>query len=114
MKQTYEYGLGGLASHALLSPTMGGYYIAFLATPAEVRNKGWARRVLTMVCADADTEQVDLWLDPAPLGKSVDRTRLENFYRRFGFVPIQGEGFRRFRKANTNETEKENVEEACC
>ena len=106
MKQTYEYSLDGHTCSALLAPRRDGYYLAFLTTHCKIRNRGCATRVLSDVCADADKTQNDLWLDIAPLGSDIDHTRLEEFYRRFGFVKLRGEWHRRFKYENTNEKEE--------
>lgn len=98
MNQTYSHTLGEHTSSVLVCPRQGGYYLAFLDTPKEIRNKGCAREVMRKVCAAADAFQVDLWLDIIPLGRHIDGLRLEAFYSKFGFVKMGGSWCRAYVK----------------
>ena len=101
MNQTYSHTLGEHTSSVLVCPRQGGYYLAFLDTPKEIRNKGCAREVMRKVCAAADASCADLWLDIAPLGKQIDGSRLESFYSGFGFVKRDDSWYRRCTRTNT-------------
>ena len=100
MIPTYEEVVDGHKAGALMAKRVGGLYIAFLSTPQPIRNRGCARRLLARICHDADSGQYDLWLDLAPMDRTTDFTKLEEFYRSFGFVQVRGEWYRRFRKTH--------------
>lgn len=97
MSSEYIEVVDGHKASALVAPRLGGKYIAFLSTPAAIHNRGCARRILQRICDDADRNQEDLWLDLAPMDQNTDYTRLEEFYRSFGFVQVRGEWHRRFK-----------------
>lgn len=79
------------------------------------RGKGAARKLMTMLCRDADKEGVTLWLEPAPFS-TFDRAtdeiclpgttgpQLRKFYRTFGFrmkpAPYDNTMVRRPRRGN--------------
>lgn len=97
MSSEYVEIVDGYRAEALVAPRLGGRYLAFLSTPAPIRNKGCARRLMQRICKDADLAKEDLWLDLAPMDPNTDYTRLEEFYRSFGFVQLRGEWHRRYK-----------------
>jgi GNAT superfamily N-acetyltransferase len=61
-----------------------GYYINRLMVPEPIRSQAIGTNLMNQVCAWADECQHILWIDPVDYYGS-DSTRLEDFYRRFGF-----------------------------
>jgi len=57
--------------------------------PRSCRRRGYGRRILEEVCADADREGVDLWLtvEPDDLAEGDDGGWLWRLYRSAGFEP---------------------------
>jgi len=98
MDTTYSHTIGAHTSSVLVCPRHDGYYLAFLTTPIEIRNKGCAREVMRKVCSAADASGCNLWLDVAPLGRHIDGLRLEAFYSKFGFVKMGGSWCRAYVK----------------
>lgn len=60
-----------------------------IEVPKSERNSGQGTRIMEEIVAAADNEGIDLALTPSDaFGSST--SRLEKFYRRFGFVPNKG------------------------
>lgn len=57
--------------------------------PKSDRNTGQGTRIMEEIVSAADAQGIDLALTPSDAFGS-SKTRLEKFYRRFGFVPNKG------------------------
>ena len=68
------------------------FEIVSLATLEAYRRRGYARRVMKMVCDQADREGVMLMLQAAGSPAAMSTEQLETWYKRFGFV-FQSSGF---------------------
>lgn len=68
----------------------GGYSVlSKIEIPKENRNSGQGTQIMEEIVNAADREGIDLALTPSDTFGS-SKTRLEKFYRRFGFVPNKG------------------------
>jgi len=72
---------GNLAEPAELSS---GWCITRINVPAEHRGRGHGTAILKRLLADADEEQVVLWLEVLSSGP-LDRNALTAWYERYGF-----------------------------
>lgn len=63
----------------------GGWWIDWLSVPIFDRGKGYSRRVMDLVLADADRDGVVLTLAAHSCG-DMDHADLISFYERLGFV----------------------------
>jgi GNAT superfamily N-acetyltransferase len=64
--------------------------VSHVFTPADERNKGYASLLLQKVCAEADAAGKVLMVMPKPYDDApVDRNTLVEWYRTYGFEPIQ-------------------------
>lgn len=61
-----------------------GLIVTRLNVPESMRGNGVAKRLLTELCTDADSEKVTLWLEFQPY-PGTNRTLLSKLYRSFGF-----------------------------
>jgi ribosomal protein S18 acetylase RimI-like enzyme len=73
-----------------------GLIITRIKTPREHRRKGIANRLLAKCLADADAEQVTLWLEVVSSGEMTS-TQLAEWYTRKGFKELGVSGL--FRRA---------------
>lgn len=84
------YSAAPIRAHAYLMP----FHIiqpgAWLLTGVDVANnergKGVARELLRRVLADADEENVTLYLSIEPDGTGLDEDQLRDWYHRLGFI----------------------------
>lgn len=65
----------------------GAWLLSRIEVGSEVRGRGIARELLARVLADADDEQVPLYLSVEPDGTGLDDEQLRAWYGRSGFVP---------------------------
>ena len=61
-----------------------GWCISRINVPAEHRGEGHGSKMLKRIIADADRENIALWLDVVPSGP-LDFWQLTNWYKRYGF-----------------------------
>lgn len=61
------------------------YYLGDLWVAPTLRRLGYATRLMTQLCKDADQEGVDIQLDCIPAVHGMDFYELMKFYERFGF-----------------------------
>lgn len=66
-----------------------GRIITRINVPRDYRGKGHARELLRQICADADLEQVNLWLEISP-SDGLDYAQLEAWYLRHSFKNLGG------------------------
>lgn len=60
------------------------FVISRLSIPPQIRNRGYAKALLSAVAQDADSENVKLWLEVVPYS-GTDENRLVGLYQSFGF-----------------------------
>jgi GNAT superfamily N-acetyltransferase len=66
--------------------------VSHVFTPADERNKGYASLLLQKVCAEADAAGKVLMVMPKPYDDApMDRNTLVEWYRTYGFEPIQAQ-----------------------
>lgn len=51
--------------------------------------KGWATKLMTKVCKEADKSKVSLMLEPNSYGDMPDEDLQRWYYKKFGFITVQ-------------------------
>jgi GNAT superfamily N-acetyltransferase len=95
-EEAFEGALEGIRAHnpgvtiSLQVSSRGGFSVlSKIELPKSERNSGQGTRIMEEIISAADAEGIDLALTPSDAFGS-SKTRLEKFYRRFGFVPNKG------------------------
>lgn len=71
------------------APDLGGFYINRINVPDGFRNHKTGTTLMRQVCKDADAEGVTLFVHPTT-NYGSDLPRLQKFFRRFDFYPVEG------------------------
>lgn len=58
-------------------------------TDAEHLRQGWATKLLTEVCKEADEAKLSLMLEPNGYGEMGDRDLMRWYYKHFRFITVQ-------------------------
>lgn len=70
-----------------------------LTTIPELRNQGYAKKLLGQVCQESDVSGYSLLIQVKPFDETTEKVRLQKFYAKFGFVVFQAEPLLMCRKA---------------
>lgn len=64
-------------------------WVRDVETDPEYLRQGWATKLLTEVCKEADENKIALMLEPYGYGEMSDRDLMAWYYKHFRFITIQ-------------------------
>lgn len=97
MKTCYvDYQTRAIADLARPGELYTGWTITRINVPRDVRGRGLGTKILVEIITDADAEGVSLWLEVSP-SDGLNYIQLVDWYKRHGFVSIDGYGVMRRR-----------------
>ena len=64
-------------------------WVRDVETAPEKLRKGWATKLLTKVCQEADKHKVSLMLEPNGYGEMSDEDLMRWYYKHFKFITVQ-------------------------
>lgn len=76
-----------------------GIYITRINVPEKFRGQGYGRELLQTILENADKEDLELHLEIHASG-ALNRTQLEEWYGRYGFVKNEKGTYTRIRKSS--------------